>query len=147
MSFLWLCSHACVERPLHSSQIALEKENWEFHKIAISAWNHLQLPLPSEGPEISLNWWCSLKIKTNFLLISSVDCTAQSVKSLLQKWFEGRGRRNYESAGYRWGEADVPKVGGLDVWTDRQAHRPTHIHTHCLSPLLFLQQFCRLSMI
>lgn len=49
---------------------------------------HEIMVLPSEGLEIRRHWRGSLKIKTNLPLISSTDCAAKSVKSLLQKWFE-----------------------------------------------------------
>lgn len=100
--------------------------------------------LPSEGLEISLNWWCGLKIKTNFLLIRSIDRATQSVKSLFQKWFkdgctqiiEDRSQIKWWMRWCAWGSA-----ARMSRWTHRRArtHARTYVNARHLSALLFLR--------
>lgn len=114
-------------KPLHFQKIALN--SWYFHTQK-KQFQHGITVLPSEGLEISLNWWCGLKIKTNFLLIRSIDRATQSVKSLFQKWFkdgctqiiEDRSQIKWWMRWCAWGSA-----ARMSRWTHRRAR--THAHT------------------
>lgn len=114
-------------KPLHFQKIALN--SWYFHTQK-KQFQHGITVLPSEGLEISLNWWCGLKIKTNFLLIRSIDRATQSVKSLFQKWFkdgctqiiEDRSQIKWWMRWCAWGSA-----ARMSRWTHRRAR------THALT--------------
>lgn len=126
-------------KPLHFQKIALN--SWYFHTQK-KQFQHGITVLPSEGLEISLNWWCGLKIKTNFLLIRSIDRATQSVKSLFQKWFkdgctqiiEDRSQIKWWMRWCAWGSA-----ARMSRWTHRRAHARTYVNARHLSALLFLR--------
>lgn len=105
---------------------------------------HGIMVLPSEGLEISLNWWCGLKIKTNFLLIRSIDRATQSVKSLFQKWFEDGCTQIIEDRSQikwwtRW--CARGSAARMSRWTHRRtrARTRTYVNARHLSALLFLR--------